>query len=278
MTLGRPDRAGSFGGEHAARAPPRASAVVRRATRSCRLHHLDACRARSATRSVPGARTEPSAAHRHRPPSASSMRSRAMPPSRRIGGRARCSRRSSTPRPTAARSAVEHDVDVVAEVGAHVGGGRGAHAPEPVGRRRRDSAAERAQQRERDRLVGHPQRRPCRSPPVTSSGTRSVRAQHERERPGPERRRQPRARRRDRRRPLGELRRRRRGARSPGGRPDGPSPCRAGGARRATTRRRRARRRFRSGRRRARRARSTSAARRSRLGSRSTVIRPATSS
>ena len=38
----------------------------------------------------------------------------------------------------AARTAFEHEVDVVAEVGAHVRGGRRAHPPEPVGRRRRD--------------------------------------------------------------------------------------------------------------------------------------------
>ena len=59
--------------------------------------------------------------------------------------------------PDPARPAVEHDVHVVAEVGAHVAGGRRAHPPEPVGRRRRHSPTELPQQRERDRLVGHPQ-------------------------------------------------------------------------------------------------------------------------
>ena len=53
-----------------------------------------------------------------------------------------------------ARTAVEHEVDVGAEVVAHVLRGRRAHAAEPVRRRRRDAAAERVEQRERDRMVG----------------------------------------------------------------------------------------------------------------------------
>ena len=57
----------------------------------------------------------------------------------------------------AARSAVEHDPHVGAEIGTHVRGGGRAHTPEPVGRRRRHSAAERREQLERDRMVGHPQ-------------------------------------------------------------------------------------------------------------------------
>ena len=45
------------------------------------------------------------------------------------------------------RAAVEHEVDPVTEALADVRGGRGRDRPEPVGRRRRDPAAERPQQR-----------------------------------------------------------------------------------------------------------------------------------
>ena len=59
--------------------------------------------------------------------------------------------------PDPALAAVEHEVDVVAEIGAHVGRGRGADPPEAVRRRRGDAPAERAEQVERERLVGHAQ-------------------------------------------------------------------------------------------------------------------------
>ena len=54
-----------------------------------------------------------------------------------------------------ARPVVEDDVDVVTEVGAYVAGGRRAHVPEAVRRGCRDAAAERTEQRQRHRLVGH---------------------------------------------------------------------------------------------------------------------------
>ena len=47
--------------------------------------------------------------------------------------------------PDRARPTVEHQVDVVAEVGADVGGGRRAHPAEPVGGRRGDGRVARAQ-------------------------------------------------------------------------------------------------------------------------------------
>ena len=52
-------------------------------------------------------------------------------------------------------TAVEDHVDVVAEIGAHVGCGRGTHPAEPVGRRRRQPAAEPAQQLQRERMIGN---------------------------------------------------------------------------------------------------------------------------
>ena len=79
----------------------------------------------------------------------------ATPPTRRIDGLVAGDVDDRRLDADAARAAVEHDVDVVAEVGAHVRGGRRAHAPEAVRRRRRDAAAERVEQRERERMVGH---------------------------------------------------------------------------------------------------------------------------
>ena len=65
--------------------------------------------------------------------------------------------------PTRARPAVEDEVDVVAEVGAHVGGGGRAHPPEAVGRRRGDPAAERVAAA-RARAAGRaPAAPPCRA-------------------------------------------------------------------------------------------------------------------
>ena len=78
----------------------------------------------------------------------------AQPQDRRFAARAVDDRRLDA---DATRPAVEDHVDVVAEIGEHVGGGGGAHATEPVGRRCRHPTAERAQQRERERLVGDPQ-------------------------------------------------------------------------------------------------------------------------
>jgi hypothetical protein len=85
-----------------------------------------------------------------------------------------------------ARPAVEHAVDVGAQVGPHVGRSGRAHPPEPVGRRRRDPTAEGAQQFERDRLVGDPQPHGG-PPPGHRVGHPVASAQHQRERPGPAR-------------------------------------------------------------------------------------------
>ena len=104
---------------------------------------------------------------------------------RRLRGRDVDDRRLDT---DAARPTVEHEVDVGTEVGAHVRGGRRAHASEAVGRRRRDASAERVEQRERDRMIGNaqPDRRRARPSPRPRSRSGRLRT-HERQRPGPER-------------------------------------------------------------------------------------------
>jgi hypothetical protein len=59
-----------------------------------------------------------------------------------------------------AGTAVEHEVDGSPQVGpeilANVASARGTDGPEAIGRRRRNSATERLEKRERDRVVWHP--------------------------------------------------------------------------------------------------------------------------
>ncbi len=55
------------------------------------------------------------------------------------------------------RTPVEHDIDVGPQVRTHVRGGRGAHATEPVRRRRCDAPGERVEQRQRKGMSGHAQ-------------------------------------------------------------------------------------------------------------------------
>ena len=57
----------------------------------------------------------------------------------------------------ARRAAVEHQVDIVAEVLPHVLSGRGAHPTEPVGRGSGDATSEGRQQLEGQRMGRHPQ-------------------------------------------------------------------------------------------------------------------------
>src|SRR5262245_44695610 len=57
----------------------------------------------------------------------------------------------------AARTTVEHDVDIVSEIGAYIGGGGRAHATEAVGGWRRDPTTERSEQRVCERLSGDAQ-------------------------------------------------------------------------------------------------------------------------
>ena len=77
--------------------------------------------ARSATRSVPGAAISPLVRSASARAERRARRSaRLTPPTRRIAGSAPVTSTIVDSTPTAARTAVEHDVDVVAEIGAHV--------------------------------------------------------------------------------------------------------------------------------------------------------------
>ena len=189
--------------------------------------------ARSATASVPGAATSPSVR-------CATARRRAIASIRSTGDTAEaqdrglvaaCSRRSSTRR---RRRTVRRRAR-----GRRRRRGRRARASAVVGLTRPNRfadgaampAAERVEQRERERLVGHAQPDGVAAAGDLVGDARRGAAHDERERSGPERVGE-RARRRARRRP--PTRRARpaaRGARSPGGRPDGPSPRTGGAAR-----------------------------------------------
>ena len=86
----------------------------------------------------------------------------------------------------AARPVVQDDVDVVTEIGADVAGGRRAHVPEAVRRRRRDAAAERTEQRECDRLIGYAHADGVAAAGDAVEDPRRA-SHHERERAGPQR-------------------------------------------------------------------------------------------
>ena len=131
--------------EHADRARrARASRSRARDERRSRRRPRPRARARSATPACPArAPRRRSRSGTARPSSVLDplARDAAEPQDRGLG--AASSRRWSTPRRRGTDRRRAH-VDVVAEVGAHVGGGGRAHPPEPVGRRRGDPAAERA--------------------------------------------------------------------------------------------------------------------------------------
>ena len=194
-------------------------ARARSATRSASTELDLGRRARSATRACRVPRTSPRVEQRHRRVRRAPRSVRAAtPPRRRIAGSGARAVDDGGLDPHPARPAVEHDVDVVAEVGAHVGRGGGAHAPEPVGRRRGDAAAERAQQRERDRLVGHAHPDGVEPAGHLVGHVRRTRRTTTVSGPGQHARASARAASAHVDRPVVELRRRRRGARSPGGR------------------------------------------------------------
>ena len=189
LQLGRPDRPARDGPTRAPvgepGAQPRRELVAR--------GDLDARpRASSATRACPAPRSRRpvTGSATGRPSTSSTLLARdaAEAQDRRVVAAARAvdDRRLHARR--AHGTAVEHDVDVVAEIGAHVRGGRRAHPPEPVGRRRGDAPAERpASKRERDRVGGHPQPAPCRGRRSPRRARRAVAAHDDGERTGPER-------------------------------------------------------------------------------------------
>ena len=151
-----------------------------------------------------------------------------------------------------ARPAVEDEVDVVAEVGAHVIGSRRADPAEAVGRRCGQPAAEAGQQLQRQRMSRHANTHG--RPPAGDDVEHVRRPRHEqRQRARPARVGEHGRSRGDRRRPVAQLLGRGRGGRSAGGRPAGPSRRRSAARHRGSRHRRRARRRSRSEWRRARR-------------------------
>ena len=89
---------------------------------------------------------------------------------RRIAGSVRETSTMVDSTPTRHGAAVEHDVDVVAKIGAHVGRGGRADAPETIGRRRRDATAELLEQRERNGLIRAHGSPTVSRPPVTTVG------------------------------------------------------------------------------------------------------------
>ena len=128
----------SSGGRHAAR---RRAARHARAERTRRRSPRRVRRARSATRVCPGAATSPWFRCASGAPATRASAEALTAPMRRIVSGSDGGVDDRRLDADAARTAIEHDVDVVAEVGAHVRGGRRAHPPETVGRRRGNRAA-----------------------------------------------------------------------------------------------------------------------------------------